>query len=164
MWKPLSRTHPGTRFAWPWCAPCGSRGLMWNACPRSTDTFVKLIDRDDSLNAEQRRAVDEGLSEDQLALFDLVRRADLTKVDRERIKPASKELLAGVLKVIAMLDHWTEKEQTQAEVEIFILNHVYQERPEPPYKSDDKAHVAQLVYRHIWPQSVRHQLSGDGFQ
>lgn len=126
------------------------------------DTFARLIDLANSLNAEQRRAVDEGLSEDQLALFDLVQRADLTKVDRERIKQASKELLAGVLKVIATLDHWTEKEQTQAEVETFILNHVYQDLPEPPYTSDDKAQVAQQVYRHIWQQSVRDQLSGGG--
>ena len=123
------------------------------------DTFAKLMDLANSLSAEQRRAVDEGLSEDQLALFDLVQRADLTKVDRERIKQASKELLAGVLKVIATLDHWTEKEQTQAEVETFILNHVYQELPEPPYTSNDKAQVAQLVYRHIWQQSVRDTYS-----
>jgi type I restriction enzyme R subunit len=93
-----------------------------------------------------------------LALFDLVQRPDLTKADRERIKQASKELLAGVLKVIATMDHWTEKEQTQAEVETFILNHVYQELPEPPYTPDDKAQVAQLVYRHIWQQSVRAQF------
>ena len=122
------------------------------------DTFAKLIDLANSLSVEQRRALDEGLSEDQLALFDLVQRPDLTKVDRERIKQASKELLAGVLKVIATMDHWTEKEQTQAEVETFILNHVYQELPEPPYTPDDKAQVAQLVYRHIWQQSVRAQF------
>lgn len=122
------------------------------------DTFAKLMLLDASLNDEQRRAVDEGLSEDQLALFDLVRRDDLTKVDRERIKQASKELLAGVLAVIAPLDRWTEKEQTQAEVETFILDHVYQTLPEPPYTSNDKAEVAQLVYRHIWQQSVRDQF------
>jgi type I restriction enzyme R subunit len=123
------------------------------------DTFAQLIDLANSLSAEQRRAVDEGLNEDQLALFDLVQRADLTKVDRERIKQASRELLAGVLAVIAPLDHWTEKEQTQAEVETYILDHVYQTLPEPPYPADDKAEVAQLVYRHIWQQSVRDHLS-----
>ena len=79
-------------------------------------------------------------------------------MDRERIKQASKELLAGVLAVIAPLDRWTEKEQTQAEVETFILDHVYQTLPEPPYTSNDKAEVAQLVYRHIWQQSVRDQF------
>ena len=128
------------------------------------DTFAKLMDVMGALDVEQRRALEEGLSEDQLALFDLVQRPDLTKADRERIKQASKELLAGVLKVIATLDRWTEKEQTQAEVETFILNHVYQELPEPPYTSDDKAQVAQLVYRHIWQQSVRDQLSSGGLQ
>jgi type I restriction enzyme R subunit len=114
-----------------------------------------------SLNVEQRRALDEGLSEDQLALFDLVQRPDLSKVNRDRIKHASKELLAGVLKVIATLDRWTEKEQTQAEVETFILNHVYRELPEPPYTSDDKQQVAQLTYRHIWQQSLRDQFLRD---
>jgi len=123
------------------------------------DTFAKLMDLAHGLDAEQRRAVEEGLSEDQLALFDLVQRADLTKADRERIKQASRELLAGVLAVIAPLDRWTEKEQTQAEVETYILDHVYQTLPEPPYTPDDKAQVAQLVYRHIWQQSVRDQKS-----
>jgi len=124
------------------------------------DTFAKLIDLANSLSAEQRRAVDEGLNEDQLALFDLVQRADLSKTERERIKQASRELLAGVRAVIAPLDHWTEKEQTQAEVETYILDQVYLALPEPPYTADDKAQVAQLVYRHIWQQSVSAQFSG----
>ena len=122
------------------------------------DTFAKLSILDASLDAEQRRAVKEGLSEEQLALFDLVRRADLSKADRERIKQASRELLEGVLAVIAPLDRWTEKEQTQAEVETFILDKVYQTLPEPPYTPDDKAQVAQLVYQHIFEQSVRDGL------
>jgi type I restriction enzyme R subunit len=123
------------------------------------DTFAKLIDLANSLDAEQRRAVEEGLSEEQLALFDLLQRSDLSKTDRERIKEASRELLAGVLQVIAPLDRWTEKEQTQAEVETFILDNIYQVLPEPPYTSDDKQQVAALVYRHIWQQSVSDQLS-----
>lgn len=123
------------------------------------DTFLKLIMHVNSLDAEQRRAVEEGLSEDQLALFDLLQRSDLSKVDRERIKQASRELLAGVLEVIAPLDRWTEKEQTQAEVETFILDHVYQVLPEPPYTADDKLQVAALVYRHIWQQSVSEGFS-----
>ena len=95
-----------------------------------------------------------------MALFDLVQRADLSKTDRERIKQASRELLAGVLAVIAPQNHWTEKEQTQAEVETYILDRVYLALPNPPYTSDDKAQVAHLVYRHIWQQSVSAQFSG----
>ena len=122
------------------------------------DTFAKLTDVLAALDVEQQRAVAEGLTEDQLALFDLVQRGDLNKTERERIKQASRDLLEGVLAVIAPLDRWTEKEQTQAEVESFILDQVYLSLPEPPYTADDKAEVAQLVYRHIWQQSTQDSL------
>ena len=122
------------------------------------DTFAKLMDLANGMDAEQRRAAEEGLSEEQLALFDLLQRGDLSKAERERIKQASRELLAGILAVIAPLDRWTEKEQTQAEVQTFILDHVYQELPEPPYTHSDKQDVAALVYRHIWQQSISSRL------
>jgi type I restriction enzyme, R subunit len=122
------------------------------------DTFAKLIDLANRMSDEQRRALDEGLSEDQLAMFDLVQRADLSKADREHIKQASKDLLAGVLAVIAPLDRWTEKEQTQAEVETYILDQVYMALPDPPYTRDDKQRLAHSVYRHVWQQSVREQF------
>lgn len=125
-------------------------------------TFAAFMDLANRLDAEQLRAVEEGLSEEQLALFDLVRRADLSKADRERIKQASRDLLAGVLALIAPLDRWTEKEQTRAEVETFVLDHVYQTLPEPPYTPDDKAQVAQLVYRHIWQQSAHGEFGAGG--
>lgn len=38
------------------------------------DTFAKLVDLANSLSAEQRRAAEEGLSEDELALFDLLKK------------------------------------------------------------------------------------------
>jgi type I restriction enzyme, R subunit len=122
--------------------------------------FARLLDLSESIDLEQRRALEEGLTEEQLALFDLLGRKDLSKVDRERVKQASKELLDGVLKVIAPLDRWTEKGQTQAEVETFVLDKVFETLPEPPYTQDEKQQLALLVYRHIWQQSMRDQLAG----
>lgn len=49
---------------------------------------------------------------------------------------------------------WTEKEQTQAEVEVFILDHVFQVLPTPPFTDDEKQTIAKLAYQHIWQQSV----------
>ena len=46
-------------------------------------------------------------------------------MEREQIKQASHELLTELQRLIAPLEQWTEKEQTQAEVEVFILDHVY---------------------------------------
>ena len=36
------------------------------------DTFAKLMELANGLNAEQRRTVEEGLNDDELALFDLL--------------------------------------------------------------------------------------------
>jgi type I restriction enzyme R subunit len=50
------------------------------------ETFARLVDLANSLSAEQRRAAEEGLSEEELALFDLLKRIDLSNADRERVK------------------------------------------------------------------------------
>ena len=118
------------------------------------ETFAKLWDVANSLDEEQRRAVELGLTEEQLALFDLLKKESLSGSEREKIKAASRELLAELQRLIAPLEQWTEKEQTQAEVEVFILDHVYQALPEPPYTANEKKEVAELVYRHIWQQSA----------
>jgi type I restriction enzyme R subunit len=117
------------------------------------ETFAKLVDLANSLDAEQRRAAEEGLSEEELALFDLLKKAEMTKVDRERVKQASRGLVASIRELIAPLERWTEKEQTQAEVEVFILDHLFAVLPTPPFTLDDKQVLAKRVYQHIWQQS-----------
>ena len=57
------------------------------------ETFRRLTELMDELDAEQKRAVEEGLSEDELALFDLLKRDSLGKADRERVKQASRRPL-----------------------------------------------------------------------
>ena len=67
--------------------------------------------------------------------------------------------LVDGLDVIVPPDRWTEKEQTQAEVQTFILDRIYEQLPEPPYTVEDKQHAADLVYRHIWQQSVSERFA-----
>ena len=52
--------------------------------------------------------------------------------DRERVKQASKSLLASLLDLIRPMDKWTEKAATQAEVRVFILDNLYRALPRPP--------------------------------
>jgi type I restriction enzyme R subunit len=118
------------------------------------ETFAKLIDFMKGLDAEQLRAAEEGLSEDELAVFDLLKKEDLSKADRERVKLASRGLLKSLRQLIAPLQRWTEKEQTQAEVKVFILDHLYQALPTPPFTADEKEAVAEHVYQHVWQQSA----------
>jgi type I restriction enzyme, R subunit len=106
------------------------------------------------LDAEQRRVAEEGLSEDDLALFDLLKKDNLSRADRERVKLASQDLLDSLRRLIAPLERWTEKEQTQAEVKVCILDHLYRELPTPPFTTDEKQAVAERVYQHVWQQSA----------
>ena len=98
-------------------------------------------------------------SEDELALFDLLQKEALTKVDRERLKLASKDLLESLRSLIVPLDRWTEKEQTQAEVEVFILDRLSEALPTPPFTMEEKEAAAKQVYRHVFEQSVSGQFA-----
>ena len=73
------------------------------------------------------------------------------------MKQASRGLLASIRELIAPLERWTEKEQTQAEVEVFILDHLFAVLPTPPFTPEDKQTVAKRVYQHIWQQSANPQ-------
>jgi len=118
------------------------------------ETFARLVDLANSLDAEQRRAAEEGLSEEELALFDLLTKKTLSQVDREQVKQASRSLLASIQQLIAPLERWTDKEQTQAEVETFILDHLFLNLPSPPFTEEEKQRVARQIYEHIWQQCV----------
>jgi type I restriction enzyme R subunit len=118
------------------------------------ETFAKLMDLAKNLDIEQRRAAQEGLSEEELALFDLLNKPEMTKTDRERVKQASQTLLDSIRKLITPLERWTEKEQTQAEVEVFILDHLFQVLPMPPFTADETQVMAKRIYQHVWQQTL----------
>ena len=123
------------------------------------ETFRRLMELMDELDAEQRRAVEEGLSEDELALFDLLKKEDLGKAERERVKRASRDLLASITARLKELDRFWEKEQTKAEVKVFILDEVYASLPTPPFTPEEKEAVAAEVYTHVWQQAVRGEFA-----
>ena len=123
------------------------------------ETFRRLTELIEELDAEQRRAVEEGLSEDELALFDLLKKEDLGKVARERVKQASRELLASIKARLKELDRFWEKEQTKADVKIFILDEIFASLPTPPFTPEEKQAMAAEVYTHVWQQAVRGEFA-----
>ncbi len=117
------------------------------------DTFAKLINIAKNLDEEERRAAQEGLNDDELALFDLLFKDKISKTDRERLKQASRDLLASLKKLFQQMRDWTQNTTTQAEVKIFILDNLWQSLPRPPYKDDEIEKVANSVYDHVWQRS-----------
>ena len=118
------------------------------------ETFRRLTELMDELDEEQKRAVKEGLKEDELALFDLLKKDNLAKTERERVKQASRDLLASITVRLSELDRFWEKEQTKADVEVFILDELYTNLPTPPFTAAEKNALAAQVYAHVWQQAV----------
>lgn len=116
-------------------------------------TFAQLAELAAGLDAEQRRAADEGLSETELALFDLLFKDSISKADRERLKQASKGLLASLRDVLRSMHKWTENTTTQAEVEVAILNNLWEALPRPPFTDEETHAAAKRVYDYVWQQS-----------
>ncbi|MDZ4405858.1 type I restriction endonuclease subunit R [Prosthecobacter sp.] len=117
------------------------------------ETFARLMDLANSMSEEDRRAAEEGLSEDEYALFCLLQKDNLGKAERERVKLASKSLYDALSKLIAERDRWTEKEQTQAEVDVLIQDTVFMMLPTPPFTDEEKQALASRVFQHVWQQS-----------
>jgi len=116
-------------------------------------TFAALMALAANLDTEQRRAAEEGLSDQELALFDLLFREKVSQADRERLKQASKSLLASLKALLQPMPDWTQKEATQAEVKIFILDDLYRSLPRPPFTETETEEIAEQVYEYVWQRS-----------
>jgi type I restriction enzyme R subunit len=117
-------------------------------------TFAKLVELAASLDTEQRRAAAEGLSEDELALFDLLFRDSISKTDREKVKQASKSLLASLQEHLKPMPAWTQNVQTQAEVRMFILDNLWRALPRPPFSEQDAETLSDRVYDYVWHRAA----------
>lgn len=79
--------------------------------------FQELLQFGQELDAEGQRAAREGLSEAELAIFDLVAQGDpdLSKREEKAVKAMAKQLL-DKLKSSALVIDWRKKQQTKARV------------------------------------------------
>src|SRR6185503_12431833 len=97
-------------------------------------------------------------SEQELALFDLLFKDPLSQADRERLKQASRELLASLRELLRSMHDWTQNTATQSEVRIQIIDNLWQALPRPPFTDEETEAAAVRVYNYVWQQS----LSGHG--
>jgi len=116
-------------------------------------TFAKLATLASSMDEELQRHIREGLSEDELALFDLLAKKGISKTNREKLKQASKELLASLQGLISSMPNWTKNAKTQADVKIFILDKLYTSLPRPPFTDQETEASAERLYDFVWQQS-----------
>ncbi len=87
-------------------------------------------------------------------MFDLLFKENISKVDRERLKQASKGLLASLRALLQPMHDWTQNTATQAEVKVFILDNLWGALPRPPFSEEETETVANRVYDYVWQRSA----------
>jgi type I restriction enzyme R subunit len=117
-------------------------------------TFAELVVLAASLDGEQRRAAEEGLTQDELALFDLLFRDKISKSDREHLKQASRGLLSSLQGLLRPMEEWTQKVSTQAEVKVHIINSLYRSLPRPPFTDEEIESASDDIYNFVWQKSA----------
>ncbi len=116
-------------------------------------TFEALLLYEQSLSEEERRAVREGLDEEGLAVFDLLRKPDLSAAEVKKIKTVSTELLKRLKTEKLKIDHWREKESTRDAVKMAIRDFLWDEDtglPVDAYSEEDVVLKADDVFRHVY--------------
>jgi len=116
-------------------------------------TFEALLNLVQELDEESHRAVREGLDEESLAIFDLLRKPDLNATEIKRIKAVATQLLKILKAEKLQVDHWREKESTRDAVRITIRDYLWNDAtglPVNSFEEDDVDFRAEEVFRHIY--------------
>ncbi len=115
--------------------------------------FDQLVKLAKELSEEDARAVSENLTEEELAVFDILRKENLNPAETDQVKKIAKELLAKLKAEKLVLD-WKRKEETRADVKITIRDILYDELPGPTYTEPDCEDRTQKVYFHVYDNYV----------
>ena len=113
-------------------------------------TFMDLMDLANRMNQEEQRYAREGFSSDEeLSLYDMLFRDDLSKNDIKKIKEVAAMLLQRIKKKISEFDHWTDKQETRADVDNLIRDTLWAELPEC-YDEISISVYRQRIYEYVY--------------
>jgi type I restriction enzyme R subunit len=114
------------------------------------ETFRKLIELVNSYSEEEADTKREGLTDEQKAIFDILRHGKkLAEKEKNEIKKISIELLEELKEDKLKVEHWSEKTETVAAVYTYVNNKLFTSLPFPTYETSDIDLKTNLVYDHL---------------
>lgn len=122
----------------------------YNAGAINIDEFFKqLVEFAKELNQEEKRSISEQLSEEELAMFDLLTKPKmkLTSKDKKQVKKVARELLETLKREKLVLD-WRKRQQSRAAV-MLSIEYTLEGLPES-YSKDTYKQKCDLVYQHVF--------------
>ncbi len=122
------------------------------------ETFRKLFELVNSYSKEEADTRREGLTDEQKAIFDILRQGKkLEEKEKKEIKKISIKLLEELKKDKLRVDQWADKSVTAAAVFNKVSKTLFETLPYPTYQTDDIDLRTNLVYEHL-----KHQYFGGG--
>ena len=117
------------------------------------ELFAELIRFAQSLDEEEKRGVAEGLTEEELALFDILSKPDpkLTKAQEAEVKNVAKELLE-ILRAEKLVLDWRSRQQSRAAVRLSIETEL--DKLPAVYSAEIFEVKCDLAYRHVYDHYV----------
>ncbi|UCH93674.1 MAG: type I restriction endonuclease subunit R [Candidatus Aminicenantes bacterium] len=115
--------------------------------------YYDLLKFAEDLRKEEERHIREGLSEDELELFDILKSEKMTKAEEKKIKLAAKALLHRLLsgRPRVFIQDWYKDTQSQAKVKTAVEEVLDKKLPESYQKDLFKAkchNVFNLIYKY----------------
>ncbi|MBI2115675.1 MAG: type I restriction endonuclease subunit R, partial [candidate division NC10 bacterium] len=122
----------------------------YNAGSVNADEFFRqLVEFAQTLNVEERRGIAEGLSEEELAVYDLLLKAEvkLTAKEEQQVKKVAKDILERLKDERLVLD-WRKKQQARAAVRQCIEQML--DRLPPAYTPKVYEQTCERAYLHVY--------------
>jgi type I restriction enzyme R subunit len=122
----------------------------YNSGAKNVDAFyTALLSLAQDLNDEEKRGIAENLSEEELAIFDLLTKPNLklSRKERQQVKTVAKDLL-DTLKAERLVLDWRKRQQSRAAVQLQIET-ILDKLPEI-YDKPLYDHKCQVVYQHVY--------------
>lgn len=112
--------------------------------------FDRLVEFAKDLTEEEKRTISENLSEEELAVFDILSKPDigLSTKERNQVKKAARDLL-NALKAEKLVLDWRKRQQSRAQVKVAIEEILDKELP-PKFTPEIYKKKCDVVYQHIY--------------
>ena len=112
-------------------------------------TFEELMQLSTQLTEEEKRYVREGFENDeQLSMYDLLMKDNLSKGDINKLKKVAVDLLAKIKDLIKTMDHPFDKRETKATLIIAIRDTLWRELPES-YSDESINYYRDVVFNYV---------------
>jgi type I restriction enzyme R subunit len=117
------------------------------------ETFRQLIELVKSYSEEEADTKREGLTDEQKAIFDILRQGKkLDETDKKVIKEITVELLNELKKEKLRVELWFDKSMTASAVFNEVSNKLFETLPYPTYNSEDVELKTNQIYQHLKTQ------------